>query len=180
MRQRCDGCTYRSRPTSSNGSTGSADNARRLHVIDVCQLLNKARAFKYSAASLETPAQALALCRAKGETRQRLYQWLVFNILVGNADNHLKNISFLVDSSGIRIAPAYDLLCTAVYDTRAMARERATWPDVPFTLSLRDGKTFANVTRAHVLDAGRALGMRQPRSATSTSSSRSFQPRQSD
>jgi serine/threonine-protein kinase HipA len=135
------------------------DDAQRLHVIDTCQLLNKARTFKYTAASLDTLAHAIELCRFKAGARVQLYNWLVFNLLAGNADNHLKNISFLVDSAGINLAPAYDLLCTAVYDTKALANERARWPATPFVLSLGEATTFADVTRSHALSAGRALGL---------------------
>lgn len=137
----------------------SPDATRRLHIIDTCQLLNKAPVFKYTAAHLDTLAQAVELCREKALARQQLYRWLAFNIVAGNADNHLKNISFLVDASGIHPAPAYDLLCTAVYETRAMADERATWPDVALTIPLQHANTFAAVTRADVIAAGRVLGL---------------------
>jgi serine/threonine-protein kinase HipA len=137
----------------------SPDDTHRLHIIDTCQLLNKAPAFKYAAAHLDTLAQAVGLCREKALARQRLYGWLAFNILAGNADNHLKNISFLVDASGIHLAPAYDLLCTAVYDTRAMADERAVWPEVELTIPLERANTFATVARADLIAAGRALGL---------------------
>lgn len=137
----------------------SALEALRLHVIDTCQLLNRARTFKYSAANLQTLARAVNECREKGLARQQLYRWLVFNLLVGNADNHLKNISFLVDAEGIRVAPAYDLLSTAVYDTRAMADDRATWPETPLTIPLDGANAFADIKRAPLIAAGRALGL---------------------
>ena len=44
---------------------------------------------------------AVDQCRSKAAARMQLYRWLVFSLLVGNGDNHLKNISFLVDASGI-------------------------------------------------------------------------------
>jgi len=53
-----------------------------------------------------------------------VFQWIVFNTLVGNSDCHLKNVSFMVDAQGIRLAPLYDLLCTAVYHTRTRWRWR--------------------------------------------------------
>ena len=137
----------------------SPDDTRRLHIIDTCQLLNKAPAYKYTAAHLDALAQAVALCREKALARQQLYRWLAFNIIAGNADNHLKNISFLVDASGIHLAPAYDLLSTAVYDTRAMADERAVWPEVALTIPLERANTFAAVVRADVVAAGRVLGL---------------------
>lgn len=147
--------------TAPTATTNPPGEALRLHVIDTCQLLNKSRAFKYSAAKLDTLVEAVGKCRAKLAARLKLYTWLVFNLLVGNADNHLKNISFLVDASGVKVAPAYDLLCTAVYDTRALANERGRWPATPLTFEIGDSLSFAGVTRQHVIDAGKALGLAQ-------------------
>jgi serine/threonine-protein kinase HipA len=65
-------------------------DARRRHVIDTCQLLNKARSLKCTAATLPTLTQAACLCRSRAAARLQLYDWVVFNVLVGNADNHLK------------------------------------------------------------------------------------------
>jgi serine/threonine-protein kinase HipA len=133
--------------------------ARRLHIIDTCQLLNKSPGFKYVGASVDTLARAAELCRERALARQRLYRWLVFNVLVGNSDNHLKNISFRVDTSGIHLAPAYDLLCTVVYEAKAMANENPTWLETSMTIPLGDATSFAKVTRAHAITAGRALGL---------------------
>jgi serine/threonine-protein kinase HipA len=141
------------------GSAADPDGVGRRHVIDTCQLLNKSRAFKYAAANLQTLADAIAHCRSKAATRLRLYQWVVFNVLVGNGDNHIKNISFTVDTEGINLAPAYDLLCTAVYETKAMANERANWPRSQLALSLEDAVTFADVTRDHLFKAAEILSL---------------------
>lgn len=148
-----------------SGLAQHADEIQRRHVIDTCQLLNKARTFKYSAAHLGTLAEALQFCRSKAAARLQLYRWLIFNVLVGNGDNHLKNISFLIDPGGINLAPAYDMLCTAVYDTRAMAGGSARWPNTELAFSLGEAKTFGALRREHVLDAGKALGL-APRTAT--------------
>jgi serine/threonine-protein kinase HipA len=145
--------------------TGDAAAVERRHVIDTCQLLNKARTFKYTAARLDTLAQAIARCRSKTAARLQLYRWIVFNVLAGNGDNHLKNVSFLVDASGINAAPVYDLLCTAVYDTRALVGDKAIWPETPLALPLQDSRTFAAATRRHVLDAGKALGLNEETAA---------------
>jgi len=40
---------------------------------------------------------------------------VIFNYLIGNADAHGKNFSLLYDEGKPRLAPAYDLLSTAVY-----------------------------------------------------------------
>jgi serine/threonine-protein kinase HipA len=137
----------------------ASTDAQRRHVIDTCRLLNKARTFKYTAATQATLTQAATQCRSKAAARLQLYDWLVFNVLVGNADNHLKNISFLIDASGIEIAPVYDLLCTSVYDTRAIANEEAQWTATPFAIALGDATTFDKVRRPHLIDAGRVLGL---------------------
>jgi len=130
---------------------------RRIHIIDSCQLLNKSRAFKYTAARVEILAEAVKHCRAKAVARLHLYRWVIFNVLVGNGDNHLKNLSFIVKPDGVGVAPAYDLLSTAVYSTRAIANEKATWPNVELAMTLGDAGTFGAVTRMHLLEAGNAL-----------------------
>ncbi len=46
-----------------------------------------------------------------------MFRWTVFNVVVGNADAHLKNLSFFVDARGYRLAPFYDIVSTVVYHT---------------------------------------------------------------
>jgi len=132
---------------------------RRLHIIDSCQLLNKSREFKYYGANLSALALAINQCRNKAVARLAIYRWLVFNLLVGNGDNHLKNLSFLVNASGVNIAKAYDLLSIAVYDTRTFAHEKAAWPNTALALPIGNTTTFSAVTREEVLGAGIALGL---------------------
>src|SRR3546814_1136121 len=96
---------------------------------DVCSsdlLLNLDRQFKYQQGSIEVLAKIASLCRNKLQTRWRLYDWLIFNILTGNNDAHLKNMSFLVGPEGVNLAPHYDMLSTACYESRAY--EKDAWP----------------------------------------------------
>lgn len=44
-----------------------------------------------------------------GEDLAMLFRMMVFNIVLGNTDDHLKNFSMLHDERGWRLAPAYDL-----------------------------------------------------------------------
>lgn len=134
-------------------------NTQRRHVIDACQLLGKSRNFKNTSASLQTMAACIDQCRNRAVARQRLYRWLIFNVLTGNDDNHLKNISFMVSHEGIEVSPPYDMLCTAVYRTIALADERATWPAVDMMIALPGATKFGQVTREAVLQAGEALGL---------------------
>jgi serine/threonine-protein kinase HipA len=139
--------------------TDAAGRTQRRHIIDACQLLNKSRSFKNSAATLATLAECIGQCRNKASARLQLYKWLVFNVLTANDDNHLKNISFTVEANGIALCPPYDLLSTGTYHTRAFADHRATWPAVLMMIPLPGASTFGEVTRAALLDAAEALGL---------------------
>jgi serine/threonine-protein kinase HipA len=139
--------------------TDVAGATQRRHIVDACQLLNKPRGFKYRAASVQALADIVVCCRNRARTRLRLFGWLVFNLLIGNDDNHLKNLSFMVGREGIELAPWYDLLSTATYRTRAMADHRADWPEVDLMIPLPGASRFGAVTRESVLAAGRMLGL---------------------
>ncbi len=102
---------------------------RRAHTIDGCQLLGLPVAHKYEriygdgrdvrhvrdGASL--PRFINAAARAVNPARERLdlLRWTIFNVLIGNADAHAKNLSFFLTSSGHVLAPAYDLVCNTLY-----------------------------------------------------------------
>ena len=48
---------------------------------------------------------------------EQLYRRMVFNVLAVNQDDHVKNISFLMDKNGVwKLTPAYDV--TFSYDTK--------------------------------------------------------------
>lgn len=133
----------------------------RRHIIDACQLLNRARSFKHSGATLETLQAIIERTTNKAATRFHLFRWLVFNIAVGNDDCHLKNLSFYVSESGVQLAPHYDLLATSVWNTRAFADEKETWPRAPMGFALPGATSFADVTAKSVLQAAEVLGVPQ-------------------
>jgi serine/threonine-protein kinase HipA len=141
--------------------TDAAGATQRRHIIDACQLLNKSRAFKYTGATLESLGAIIAACRNRASTRMNLYRWLIYNVLIANTDNHLKNLSFMVGREGIEMAPAYDLLSTGAYHTRAFAGDRANWPKVPLAIPLIKVPTLEKVSRRSLLEAGVALGLRK-------------------
>ncbi len=130
----------------------------RLHAIDACQLLNLSRAFKYDQGSADKLAELAAMCRSPAIARARLFDWLVFNILAGNSDAHLKNLSFLVSAEGIQLAPFYDLLSEAAYGTGTY--NKTSWPRAHrFAWSVLGVEFYSDFTRALVLEAGRTLGL---------------------
>ena len=53
------------------------------------------------------------------EDSLKLWRRAVFNCLIGNTDNHIKNSSLIYSKnlSSIRLAPFYDVVCTKVYES---------------------------------------------------------------
>lgn len=49
----------------------------------------------------------------------KLWDICIFNYLIGNTDNHIKNLSLLYseDLKKIRLAPAYDIISTMIYES---------------------------------------------------------------
>lgn len=131
---------------------------QRRHVIDACQLLGLDRSFKYSQGSMESLAALANACRSPAVARSRLFGWLVFNVLVGNSDAHLKNLSFLVSHEGIQLAPLYDLLSVASYDTPAFDKKR--WPaQTQLAWPILGVRQFSDINRGLLLKAGAALNL---------------------
>lgn len=91
----------------------------RIHQEDFCQALGIAPEIKYEreggpsvAACWDVVAKHAARPAAD---RIKLLNIILFNYLVGNADAHGKNFSLLYKGNKPELAPAYDLLSTAVY-----------------------------------------------------------------
>jgi serine/threonine-protein kinase HipA len=93
--------------------------------------------------------------------RTRLFSWLVFNVLTGNGDAHLKNLSFLVSHEGIGLASHYDLLSTACYDSPAF--DQRGWPDqTRLAWPILGIQRFGELTKDHMLEAGAAMRIEKP------------------
>ena len=135
-----------------------AQSWQRRHVIDACQLLGLDRSFKYSQGSMESLAALANACRSPTVARSRLFGWLVFNVLIGNSDAHLKNLSFLVSHEGIQLAPLHDLLSVATYDTSAF--DKRGWPaQTQLAWPILGVRHFADINRGLLLKAGAALNL---------------------
>jgi len=131
---------------------------QRLHTIDACQLLDLARTFKYEQGSVEQLAAIAERCRNQASARARLFSWLVFNVLAGNSDAHLKNLSFLVSHDGIQLAPFYDLLSVAAYGTPSY--QKSDWPGrAAFAWDILGARHYADFDRALMLAAADVLGI---------------------
>jgi serine/threonine-protein kinase HipA len=82
--------------------------AGRLHMLSFRALLQASGFYVLGYADL------IAALRRHGEAPEadvpRLYRQMVFNALLGNTDDHLKNFWLLRDATGWRLSPAFDLL----------------------------------------------------------------------
>ena len=94
----------------------------RLHQEDFAQALGIPAAEKYEAgpehAYLERMFSLLRQYSANPiEDQLGLWDMIIFDFLIGNADNHVKNFSLLYDETlkKIRLAPAYDIISTCIY-----------------------------------------------------------------
>ena len=92
---------------------------RHLRLEDFAQILCKPRGQDFGgkyASSYEEAASVIERHSVRARIDlERFYRLLVFNLVIGNADAHLKNFSLLERPEGLRLSPAYDLLNTLLY-----------------------------------------------------------------
>ena len=92
---------------------------QRIHQEDFCQALRVPPDAKYEAEGGPGLGACFNLLREHSIQPAAdisvLLDWVIFNYFVGNADAHAKNVSLLLTDKGPRLAPLYDLMCTAVY-----------------------------------------------------------------
>lgn len=94
----------------------------RLHQEDMCQALGLLPTQKYEAEDGPSVASVIALLRRQSSPRIALdvnafVRAVLTSFLLGNSDAHGKNFSLLYDpATGVRLAPLYDVVSTAVYD----------------------------------------------------------------
>lgn len=100
----------------------------RLHQEDLCQALGLPSIRKYEQEGGPSLAAVIDVVRrhVRNPLRDvvRVLEWQAFNVVVGNADGHAKNLAFLYDEPGPpRLAPFYDLVSTQQY--RGLSRSLA-------------------------------------------------------
>jgi serine/threonine-protein kinase HipA len=74
----------------------------------------------------------------------QLFRRVLFNILIHNTDDHLRNHGFLINESGIRLSPAYDI-------NPSIDRQE-------LTLAINEVETTCDVSIA--MEASRDYGLR--------------------
>ena len=97
----------------------------RLHQEDFGQALGIAAADKYERSGDRHMQRMFDLLKRASaspiEDQMKLWDIIVFHWLIGNTDGHIKNFALVYDRllKSVRLAPAYDILSTVVYDTHS-------------------------------------------------------------
>lgn len=123
-------------------------DGKKLAQEDFCQILGQPPADKYK---VENREMAKAMRERIGEDDRLLYlRMSLFNMVVGNSDDHAKNFSLLQGEDGVwRLAPAYDIVSAAT--VKALAREGGRFrngrlgialPKIFRNLDLNQARTF--------------------------------------
>ncbi len=100
-----------------------AEGWRRIHQEDFCQALGKPPGAKYQHNQTGMPGPSLRdffeVTRTfmTGADTLRLLDAVIFNILIGNVDSHAKNYSLIIGAGGVSLAPLYDPLCGAAWES---------------------------------------------------------------
>lgn len=104
---------------------GRPPRVRRLHSEELAQVLGVCPAMKYRELGPSTAARIARLIRLHScqvaRDLEGFARIALFNYLVGNCDNHLKNLSFRWRDDRMSLAPAYDLVSTTRW--RDLSRE---------------------------------------------------------
>lgn len=111
----------------------------KLHVIDGCQAFNLPPSHKYErnfgngrdvahirdGASFSHIFEFASKTQYPAQAREKVIDWIIFNLIIANYDAHGKNISFHVNQNGFTLAPYYDLVNISMFpnfdQTLAMA-----------------------------------------------------------
>lgn len=130
-----------------------------MHQEDAAQALGITSFSKYQREGGVGVAQVIDLIRTHSwkplQDQKNLITWQLANLILGNSDGHLKNISFLYDGARVCLAPFYDMVCTRIYEgvERKLALDIGRGQD-PGHIGLQQLRTFAreiNTGEAYVL-----------------------------
>ena len=132
-------------PSSPRG-TAMLPAVPRRHQEDFAQALGRPRHEKYEGDAGPSLRDCAALIRSNAPTPAleilAFVRWIAFNAVIGNRDNHAKNLARLLDPGSARwsLAPHYDLVNTTAYtalsktlafriggEAQANRVSRATW-----------------------------------------------------
>lgn len=139
--ERFDRLVVASEPSEAAGEPIAPPVVYRLHQEDLNQAFGFLPGSKYAEVEGGSYRAIARLLRERSisvsEDLGQLARLAVYDFLVGNCDNHLKNLSILhTGPRGIKLAPVYDILCTTIFEVA---------PGVP-RWSRRMGMRLGNAT----------------------------------
>lgn len=114
---------YDRKITHESGQINGLAVPYRLHQEDFSQALGIAASEKYEKNNDGYLKKMFDVIRNYSssplEDQLKFWDICVFNYLVGNTDNHIKNFSLLYgeDLKTVRLAPAYDIVSTVIYES---------------------------------------------------------------
>lgn len=122
----------------------------RIHIEDFAQVLGVGPGRKYGSANYETLARIIGEVSGEADLDEFVRR-LVFAIVTGNGDAHLKNWSLIYpDGRNARLAPAYDLLSTVVYTPKDRLGLKLAGSKDYSTLTIERFKRFADKAQLDV------------------------------
>lgn len=122
---------------------------QRFHQEDFCQALVVSQHIKYEKEGGPSFAHCMQLARQHLGILDvnRLLEWFLFNLLLGNSDAHAKNISIIHGGNrAYSLAPFYDLVCTRAYER--LDRKLAMACAHEFDPDLVEGEHLKTMARA--------------------------------
>jgi serine/threonine-protein kinase HipA len=131
----------------------------RIHQEDFCQALGLSPEQKYQGfdggPGIEKCKELINQYSLRPAFDQhRFLRLVIFNYIIGNSDAHGKNFSFLYEKTGMKLAPFYDLLSTALYaqyeDKMAMKIGKATDPERTFLIHWNSIVADTNTARSYL------------------------------
>lgn len=106
----------------------------RIHQEDFCQALGILPDVKYEREGGPSLSQCIDILKRYSKQPAadilKLQDRVIFNYLIGNSDAHGKNFSLIYRGSKPQLAPAYDVLSTAIY------------PDLAFKMAMKIGGQY--------------------------------------
>lgn len=133
-------------------------NIYRIHQEDFCQALSLAPSLKYQRnGTEENKFSATGVARVLDETqvpliaRQHFMALSIFNLVVGNTDNHAKNHAILYPALGHKpiLAPAYDIIPVVL--------DRSVTHD--FSFNIGQAERMADLTAPDIAACISAIGL---------------------
>lgn len=97
----------------------SNDGYTRKHFVSALTMLGKDESESLGTSYSEIAESISKYAKSQGnlEMKVELFRRMVFNILVSNTDDHLRNHGFIFENGGFRLSQAYDMIPTPVFAT---------------------------------------------------------------